>query len=793
MPMATKSWLLATTTLCSGLSVMIGVPTKSLADPQGGSVVAGNATISRNGSGQTTIRQSSNKAIINWQSFNIGENEHTRFEQPSSSAIALNRVVGADPSSILGRLSANGHVWLVNPHGIFFGSNSQIDVAGLVATTHNITNEDFLIGRYVFQSDDAVTGTIENQGRITIADAGLVAFVAPGVANRGVIAARLGEVTLASGKVFTIDLYGDQKINLAMDQKTARRVTGRDGRPVEALVQNTGQIFADGGRVHLTAAAARDVVDNVINTSGVIQARSVERRSGEIILNGGDAGAVQVSGTLDASGRDPGQRGGVVQTLGERVRLTADARVDVSGPAGGGDVLIGGEFRGGRATAEDYIRYGISPTRKPDVPNAVEVTIAQDAVINADATQRGKGGKVVAWSEGATRVSGRVTARGGVNGGDGGFIETSGRHLSATRIRIDTSAQQGVAGNWLLDPYNLNVVSETNGSGISAPLNGVYSSNSVGDAILNSDLEAALANNNVTLQTGEGGDGNGDITISAPVSWSSAHGLTLNAHRNVQINAPLTAPGGGSLTINPNRDESGVGTLLVGPDGYVTLGDIARSYANAGRLTISGHDYTLINDIAGVQRIQSNLQGYYALNSDVSARDIANFTPIGPDWENGFQGTLEGLGHKISNVTIDNRSSGNLGLFGVIDGIGVVRNLGVVESYVTGGDDHYNFGILAGWNGGHIINSHTSGSVTGGNNVSFIGGLMGYNYGTITSSYAMGAVTGGDNASAIGGLVGYNYGTITSSYAPGAGRGGGAAGSARWPCAARWRWRRLAC
>ena len=204
-------------------------------------MVGGQATIS--GTGKTlTIDQSSNRAILNWQSFDIGSGEAVKIIEPTASSIELERITGGNPTQILGSLSANGQVWLVNPNGVFFGAGAQINVAGMVATTANISNKNFMAGNYVFDTPGNANASIVNEGNITVADAGLLAFVAPSVSNSGVITARLGKVALASGDTFTVDLYGDGLINLqASDQVT------------QQLVSNSGTINADGGIVMLTA------------------------------------------------------------------------------------------------------------------------------------------------------------------------------------------------------------------------------------------------------------------------------------------------------------------------------------------------------------------------------------------------------------------------------------------------------------------------------------------------------------------------------------------------------------
>jgi len=209
--------------------------------PFGGVVTAGGASIS-SGAASTTITQSTQNAAINWQSFNIGQREAVRFMQPNSNSVALNRVLGSNPSSILGSLSANGKVFLLNPNGVLFGKGAQVNVGGLVASTLNITDGDFMAGRYQFAG--AGNGTILNQGSIT-ADGGYVALLGANVSNEGVIAAKLGTVALAAGNAVTLDVAGDGLLNVTVNQGI-----------VNALVQNGGMIQADGGQVLMTTQAA---------------------------------------------------------------------------------------------------------------------------------------------------------------------------------------------------------------------------------------------------------------------------------------------------------------------------------------------------------------------------------------------------------------------------------------------------------------------------------------------------------------------------------------------------------
>ena len=186
----------------------VGWPLRAGANPQGGVVVEGSATITQTSATRLDIIQSSDRAVLDWQSFSIANNEHTHFQQPSSGSISLNRVTGGDPSHIFGQLTSNGQIFLINPNGILFGPGSRVDVAGLLATTSNITNSDFMAGRFEFSAPVNTNAGIVNFGEITVEEGGLVALVAPWVENSGIITARLGSVSLVSGNNYTLDLRG---------------------------------------------------------------------------------------------------------------------------------------------------------------------------------------------------------------------------------------------------------------------------------------------------------------------------------------------------------------------------------------------------------------------------------------------------------------------------------------------------------------------------------------------------------------------------------------------------------
>jgi filamentous hemagglutinin family protein len=300
--------------------------------PEGGSVAQGSAQISQAGA-QTTINQTSQNTVINWHGFDTAATESVKFNQPNSSSIALNRINSGQPTNFNGSLSANGQVWLLNPSGVLFGSTSKIDVAGLLVTTHNITDSNFMSGNYIFTLDPAsLNSKIINNGLISVLDSGIVALVAPGVENNGIITANLGKVYLSSGATFVLDMYGDELINF-----------GSNAPIDKGSVSNAGQIIANGGKVHMTANYAAGVLDNMISMTGSIQAKTVGTNSkGQIVLYGGNqqaktvAGVTRVKGKLDTSSTTSGIGGGDIETSGEYVDL-ADASIN---PGVGGSWLL---------------------------------------------------------------------------------------------------------------------------------------------------------------------------------------------------------------------------------------------------------------------------------------------------------------------------------------------------------------------------------------------------------------------------------------------------------------------
>lgn len=591
--------------------------------PSDGAVEAGDVNIQQPTDNSMVIDQTSDRAIINWNSFDILNGQSVRFNQNSSSSITLNRVTGGGGASqILGSLSANGTVVLVNPNGVFFGAGSKVDVAGMIATTADIRSSDFLAGNMNFSKAGNPNASIINKGMITASDGGLVALVAPGVRNDGVIQANLGTVTLGSAQTFTVDMYGDSLYSFALGDKTTATPLDENGKPMDSAVENTGTITAQAGRILLTANAARDVVSHAVNNTGVLEASSAYMDGGTVVLSGGEEGNVRVAGTVNASGKKSGSKGGKVTVTGETITL-AGAQIDASGAAAGGTVLIGGDYQG-----------------QGSLQHAQTTDVDAASSINVSALENGNGGTAVIWSDVKTNFLGSITGTGGVLGGNGGTAEVSSKGELNYNGLVDMHADLGAAGNLLLDPLNIYI-----------------------DALAAAAIEFVLNHNtNVTVSTPNFGPQAGNITVGSTIDWTGSGSLTLNADNNIIVNKDITSTWAtsfgnrGAVTLNAGGDIILNGATISTAAGDVTF--VGNNVSLLGGLVNTGSGDIWINN-SGI--FYSSLAG--ALNaSALSDGSVSLRQNVGGSIQNavdavGTTGTPGGLlilgaGKWVENVTI---------------------------------------------------------------------------------------------------------------------------------------------
>ncbi|MDO8954133.1 MAG: YDG domain-containing protein, partial [Gammaproteobacteria bacterium] len=639
----------------------------SFALPQGSDVVSGNVSIDQ-AENVLTITQSTNQAIINWQQFNIGQNETTQFIVPNSNSATLNRVTGVDASVILGTLRSNGQLWLINPNGIMFGPNAQVNVASLVASTMSIQDADFQKGEYQFQSDIQNQAKIINQGNITAANNGFIALLAPQIENTGIIAANLGSVALGAGNRAALTLSGNQLLSFSVDQGTAANFYDTEGNHIAPL-SNSGEIRADGGTVLLTAANINQVLNQSINTSGIVEANTVTEHNGKIIFSG--AGDTMVTGDaqINAKGINSGETGGTVTIEGNRVALTDNASIDTSGPAGGGKVMIGGDYHGDN----------------PEVTNASATYVSPNATINANATQNGNGGGVVIWADNNTKFYGKISSQGGPEGGNGGYVETSGKqNLDVAGAMVNTLAPNGNNGEWLLDPYDV-TISDATTANESFSAN-AFTPSATGAVVNYIDIQNNLALGNVTVTTGASGAEAGNILVdtTATISYSGTNSLSLTAAGTITINGTITLSNANSaLNLTSNGLISQGGSSLINVAGMTTLAagaanDITLTNAsnNFATLLISSGNNVSIRDTNGLAPSNMNITNNFTLQAAGGIFQVTGSAMV----IGGITTVTTGSANNV-NLNMVNNDFNTLSVFG--QGIAIIDKNSIILGNMT--------------------------------------------------------------------------------------------------------------
>lgn len=322
--------------LTTGILLALALGGTGYAMPAGGQIQSGQGAIAQNGK-TMTVTQNSGKMAVDWTQFNIAKDEAVKFTQPGRDAVALNRITGGQKSLIDGALSANGNLLLVNPNGVVFGKTSAIEVGSLVASTAQL-NDTFMksfansTANLNLTIGEGNNSAILNQGTIN-AQGGLVALHAAQVENTGTISAQGGTVALAAARQLTLSPEGDGKLNYAVDGDLAR-----------AKALNSGRIQADGGYVVMTAKSAQDVLGTVVNNTGTLEAKTLRKdEKGQILLDGGDQGQVEVSGTLDASGTGEGQSAGSIKVIGQETIVHDNTSLLAKGNVDGGKIETSGD------------------------------------------------------------------------------------------------------------------------------------------------------------------------------------------------------------------------------------------------------------------------------------------------------------------------------------------------------------------------------------------------------------------------------------------------------------------
>jgi len=599
------------------------------AGPTGGNIVGGAGHIHNSGL-NTVIHQNSGSMAINWDTFNINTNERVQYLQPDISSISLNRILDNNGSQILGSIDANGTVVLVNPNGIFFGANSQVNVGSLVASGLSISPTDFMNGNYIFNEVLGSKGTVINKGLLNAASGGSVSLLGKQVTNEGVISATLGRVNMAAGRQAALTFNNEGTIGVKITKEILQDELG-----IDPALLNSGEINAEGGQVLLTASVSRDVFSQAVNSGALSQATSVvvnadgsmSLKKGANVVNSGvvnvsslstdsaihHAGDVVVlgenitqTGTINANSEtgnagnielhannkvelqntamvsargissetETSGTGGTVKVLGNKVGLLDNSVVDVSGTNGGGEALIGGDRQG----------------QNKNIRNAEFLYMGENAKVVADALENGNGGKIITFADNTARIHGNLYARGGALSGDGGFIETSGKQGFEISDAPDASAANGDGGLWLIDPRNITIQNGDGNNDNDFATSGttIYTSNGgaavIETATLLDGLGTGSGNASIEIVTGSGSGDNGDITFNANLDFNgkgTGNTLTLSAYNEINFsdNASIfdSIAGGDNLSVVLQADtggnsNNGTGDISFGTNTLINTG-----------------------------------------------------------------------------------------------------------------------------------------------------------------------------------------------------------------------------
>ena len=547
----------------------------------------------------------------------------------------------------------------------------------------------------------------------------------------------------------TFDIAAGNKVTFnqpGTDSIALNRVLGSDGSTIMGQLDANGRVFLLNPNGILFGADAAVNVGALVASN--LSLSDADFAAGNYRFKGdGNNASVINQGAITAA------QGGAVALLGGTVsnQGVISAKLGTVALAAGNQVTL--DFAGDgllNVQVDQATAGALVDNRqliKADGGTVLMTAKASDALLQTVVNNTGvieaqtlgeKSGKIVllgGFDGGTVQVAGTLDAS-AANGGDGGFIETSGANVKvADTVKATTKASSGKTGTWLIDPRDITIAAS--GGTLTGALAG-----------------AILENSNFIISTADFGTdgGNGDIHVNDAISWTSNTTLTLTAERNITINAPITATGSAAGLVL-NHDPAG---------NYNVSAPVTLSGANA-RLTINGNAYTLIHSMAELDAIDSGdgvVTGYYALAQDLLATQVYDHALVGTSSANAFSGTFAGLGHTIRDLTILAPTDSNVGLFGIASNA-TIRDIGLLGGSVQGVSS---VGGLVGNSGFSttVSNAYNTGAVTGSR---LVGGLIGRNFGALDNAYATGTVAGGVYT---GGLVGYNIGTISHAYATGA-------------------------
>lgn len=565
--------------LTSALLILL-VNSYVYAAPSGGNVVHGNANIIQNGS-NTVINQNSNSAIINWGSFDINKGESVHFNQLSSSSVVLNRVTNGLPTNILGSLTANGNVFVLNQAGVLIGNGATINTNSFLAGAANINDNDFIAGKYNFYG---AQGSVINNGNIKVQNGGYAVLLGKNVENNGLISAKLGKIYLSSGEAYRLDMSGNDLIGIYIEK-------GSDS----AFTSNTGKLHAEGGTIVMTAKNASNIIRQAVNNTGVVDASSISYEGGKVIL-GAENGEIINNGEINVSSQT--NSAGDVDINAENI--VNNGTIKANGLNGGSIDLYANSF----------------------------LQLKDNTIIEANAFGYGNGGNIYLISPNRAEAYKGALIQANSIYGKGGFIELSGYKSVYSFGDFYTKSLYGTYGKFLLDPSNMYIGYYTN---LTDEENNVVS----GDGNTYIDitwLNNQLKSNDVELKS-LSGSGSGNITLNAGVSINGTNGLTLNADNKINLLGDIKV---GNLSLFANGDITGNNAITTGNievksyNGNIQLTKLNITgksifVAEQGSVSLVGDNFGSINNIKG-KNVGIESTGTGVIKGDTTVTDRAVIT-----------------------------------------------------------------------------------------------------------------------------------------------------------------------
>nr|WP_175943122.1 GLUG motif-containing protein [Burkholderia pyrrocinia] len=753
--------------LAAGVSLLgLAAASGAYALPTGGEIASGKADIATSADGKTmSINQHTDKLITNWQDFSVGGGERVSFQQPTNQSIALNRVIGANGSQIHGQLDANGRVFLVNPNGVMFGSGAQVNVGGLVASTQNLSDADFLAGRYRFAGTSGQS--VENAGTITAADGGSVALLGARVSNTGVIRAQMGRVALGAGNAFNVNFDGNGLLNLQVE-----------GGAVDAQAHNGGLLKADGGEVLMTARAAGDLLGSVVRNSGTIEAKGLSSRAGKITLDGGE---VHVGGKLDASAQDASTAGGAVTTRGERVAVSRDAQVDTRA-ASGQTGLWTIEAANAGVDAAGHAITGETLSRNLGTTNVALTNTSGDLTVGDAVTWTNDNTLALTSKKGSVDLKQSLTA----SGANAGVTMSA-----AQQIRVGNKVTlTGENASLALNAGSGHTLTNDDAVVTLSGRNASFSANGEAYDVIHdlAGLRGVDGNMNGRYVLGNAIDGKGAQFRS--LGGGGAFGGVFDGLGNTI--SRLAVNGNGQYVGLFGMNRGRIANLAL--DSLTVSGPSNRTAASVGALAGANHGGTISN-VRTTNTTISSTGNFGSLVGGLVGDNVAGVIDGGR-----FQGTIAGndtadsiggiagrnaFGARITNSRADAsitglRSSDIMRDIGGLVGTNLYATVSDSTSAgrISVGDRAHVGGLVGRTLGGVIDNAVSTVDVSAGKS-SFVGGAVGHSDGgTIRGSSAHGIVSA-TNGSTVGGFMGLNRGgQVERSQAYGAvnTRGAAAAG-----------------